>query len=311
MTDEGPDGSPSSSVTVLLNRLSGTLARGEVAPADVERAFAAAGCRATVRSLRPDAMGAAIEAFAQAHGDDPDAILAIGGGDGSLGQAAAALSGRAAALAVLPLGTFNNFARDLGLPLDIDEAVAVIAKGFRRRIDLGEVNGRVFVNNSSIGFYPFLVSQREALRRRHGVSKLLATIPALWRGFRDTGWRLLTITATLDARPVRTPCLFVGNNVYDLENFGRRQHLDRGELGVCVIRGRSRLRMLRLPLLALGRKLDDADEVDRFTCTELHLDSRRRALHVALDGEVLRLATPLNYRTRPAALAVIAPQEVL
>ena len=196
-----------------------------------------------------------------------------------------------------------------GLPLDIDEAVAVIARGFRRRIDLGEVNGHVFVNNSSIGFYPFLVSQREALRRRHGVSKLLATIPALWRGFRDTGWRLLTITATLDARPVRTPCLFVGNNVYDLENFGRRQHLDRGELGVCVVRGRSRLRMLRLPLLALGRKLDEADEIDRFTCRELHLESHRRALHVALDGEVLRLATPLHYRTRPGAMMVIAPRD--
>jgi len=237
----------------------------------------------------------------------PDAIVA-GGGDGTVGSVAAALVDGPIALGVLPLGTLNHFAKDLGLPLELDAAVERIARGQMHRVDVGEVNGRVFVNNSSLGLYPDIVRERERQQRRLGRGKwaalVWATIGAL-RRFPFLGVRL-----SIDGRAAsrRTPFVFIGNNVYSMEGLaiGARERLDAGCLSLYVAQRAGRLRLLQFALRALFGKLEQARDFDALCAAGIDVESRRRRLRVATDGEITVMAPPLRYRTRPASLAVIA-----
>src|SRR4029079_14151203 len=110
-----------------------------------------------------------------------DELLVVGGGDGTISAAASALVGTDTRLGILPLGTLNHFARDLGIPTDLDEAAQLIARGHVRRVDVGEMNGRIFINNSAIGLYPLMVVDRDLQRRRLGRSKRVAMLVASLR----------------------------------------------------------------------------------------------------------------------------------
>ncbi len=305
---DGAEDKIAAPMLVLVNMDAGSVAEAEALVGKLRDAFAVHNLSPIIRALPAAEITMLAEDFASAHHGNPDVTLVIGGGDGTIGAAAGATAASGITLGVLPLGTFNHFAKDLGLPLDLAGAVATIAAGHRRRVDLGEVNGQVFINNSSIGIYPFLVTHRDALRRRHGFGKLLATIPALWRSFRATGWHFLNISATIGRNPVRTPCIFVGNNAYDLQTLGTRAALDAGTLGICIVKRQTRLGLLILPVLAALGRLSCSDDIDMFPCAEITIASRKRRLHVALDGEVMRMRTPLRYRSRPAALSVLAPR---
>ena len=237
-------------------------------------------------------------------------LVVAGGGDGTLSCVAGALAGTGAALGILPLGTLNHFARDLGVPLDLAEAAAVIAQGRTRAVDVAEVNGRVFVNNSAIGLYPLMILDRDSQQRRLGRSKRLAMIVASLRTLFRFHHRRLTLTVN-DERSGRidTPLLFVGNNDYriDLGAPGQREKLDGGQLCVFVLRKQTRRGLIAATVRALmGRSRDDdmmrIDGVER-----LHVSSRRSRLAVSLDGETALMDTPLDYRIRPKALKVVAP----
>ena len=114
---------------------------------------------------------------------ETDAIV-VGGGDGSIRTLASVLAGTDVPLGVLPLGTLNHFAKDLGIPLQVEEAAAIIAAGRTRVVDLAEVNGETFINNSSIGIYPYMVIDRERRRARHKLAKWMAMVPAFFRMLR-------------------------------------------------------------------------------------------------------------------------------
>jgi diacylglycerol kinase family enzyme len=213
-------------------------------------------------------------------------------------------------LGVLPLGTLNHCAKDLKIPLDLDAAAATIAEGHVRAVDVAELNGRVFVNNSSVGIYPFLVEERDAEQKRHGIGKLAALGPALLSTFRRSSWHWVSVVAGDDRRVVRTPCVFVGNNFYDMAALGIRRNLDRGELCVYLVKQQTWLGLVLLPLkLALGLA-DPARDIELLRVAEVTLRSGHERLRVALDGETDRLAPPLVYRVRPRGLEVLAPVEV-
>jgi diacylglycerol kinase family enzyme len=236
-------------------------------------------------------------------------LIVGGGGDGTLNALASVLAGSDSALGVLPLGTLNHFARDLGIPLGLDAAVQVLAKGKRKSVDVGEVNGRVFVNNSSIGLYPAIVHRREKLRRRLGGGKWHAMLWAMLTVLR--GHPFLDLTLELDgvAHRRRTPFVFVGNNVYEMERFyiGLRKRLDAGVLSVYLTQRQGRVRLILLALRALFGRLHQARDFEASTTRELRIESRHKRLLVATDGEVTALDMPLKYRIRPGALRVIAP----
>jgi diacylglycerol kinase family enzyme len=235
------------------------------------------------------------------------------GGDGTVSTVAGALIDGVVPVAVLPLGTLNHFARDIGMPLDLAEAARAIAAGPVARVDVGEVNGRTFINNSSIGLYPEIVLTRDAVRRQTGKRKWVAMLHALWRVLRRFPLlrvRLDTPDRRLDAR---SPLVFVGNNEYLVEAtaLGKRERLDGGRLSVYVMRCRGRFQLLWLMLRTIFQRPERVPDCENDSVREAWVTLRRphRSVKVALDGEVVRMGSPLHYQIRTAALpVVVAPR---
>ena len=297
-------------VRAIVNRGGGTLlgSGGDDAEAEarLSSAFEAAGVEADVRLVDGPCLQDEFRAAAQ--DDALDAVVA-GGGDGTVSCAAGELAGTGRPLGVLPLGTLNHLARDAGIPTDLDGAVATIAANNVRPIDVGEVNGRTFVNNSAVGLYPHMVKQREELQQRLGRSKRLAMLSASLRALSRFSRHRLTIEMRGLKAPLETPLLFIGNNVYEtsLLALGRRAELDGGELCLYAPMVRGRLQFLSLGLRGLFGLSRQRDFASLTGIAEAIVHSRRAALTVSLDGEAVTIATPLRYRVRPGALRLIAP----
>ena len=236
-------------------------------------------------------------------------VVVAGGGDGTINAVASVLAGSAAAFGVLPLGTLNHFAKDLGIPLELDAAVRTVAEGRRIRVDVGEVNQKIFLNNSSLGLYPDIVREREKQQHRLGRGKwpaaAWATLAAL-RRFPFLSVRL-SVDGVQHAR--RTPFVFIGNNEYSMQglSIGERARLDGGTLSLYVAQRPGRLGLLRFAWRALCGRLAQERDFDVMLSDRLDIETRHRYLRVALDGEVNLMATPLRYRILPAALTVIVP----
>jgi diacylglycerol kinase family enzyme len=254
------------------------------------------------------ASGKGIERAARAAVDEGCELLVGGGGDGTIGTVAAIAAEAGLTFGVLPLGTRNHFARDLGLPLDLDGAMQVILAGNTRTIDLGEVNGRVFINNSSLGVYPRLVRFREQLRK-YGLAKWAAALWALLAVLRRHPFVGVRITADGEPMVRRTPFVFVGNNEYRMEGLSaaRRDSLSDGVLALYVMNASGRRNLLWLAWQILRGRTADLKELEVFRVEEAEIELRRRTTHVALDGELLSVRGTLNYRVRPGALTVYAP----
>jgi diacylglycerol kinase family enzyme len=239
---------------------------------------------------------------------EADAVIA-GGGDGTVRTIAAALIGSGIPLGILPFGTLNHFARDLGIPIYLSQAVETISTARVRTVDAGCVNGRVFVNNASIGAYPYLVLDRER-RRKSGLKKGAAMLFAGFKLLRFFPLRRLRLRVEGQSEIFRTPCLFVGNNKYRLEFFslGRRERLDGGELWIYVAKQQTRLSLLWFTFRALVGLTQAERDLRIFAVKSAEIDSRRRRLNIAMDGEVEWLRPPLKFRIRPASLRVYAPE---
>ena len=294
-------------VRVVANRSGGTLKDAEGDPAEqLHAAFAAAGVDADIRLTEPDDLSDALREGAHAPGLD---ALVAGGGDGTLSCAAGHLAGTGRPLGILPLGTLNHLARDAGIPSDIEAAAAVIAAGHIRAIDLAEVNGRVFVNNSSVGLYPDMVRLREAEQERKGRSKRLAMLSASLATLRHFRRHRLWVAAEGQAERVHTPLLFVGNNRYQVNLFslGERETLDDGELCLYAIHAGSRLGMVWAGIRGIFGRLDQQRDFLTAYASELEVSSDQTQLTIAVDGETVRMETPLRYRIRPKALNLIVP----
>ncbi|HUP91302.1 MAG TPA: diacylglycerol kinase family protein [Solimonas sp.] len=233
-------------------------------------------------------------------------LVAAGGGDGTINAVASVLVGTEVALGVLPLGTLNHFAKDLKLPLELEDAVTVIAAGHVAQVDVGEVNQRIFLNNSSIGLYPDIVRDRERQQRRLGRGKWLAFFWATLTMLR--AYPFLRVRLSLDGHDIerRTAFVFVGNNDYVLEGFdiGERARLDGGHLSLYTTQRTGRVGLLRLALRALLGRLRQARDFDALRAREITVETHHAQLRVATDGEISPMATPLHYRIRPGALRV-------
>ena len=271
----------------------------------VSAALKQAGIDADVELVAGDDLEARCETIAQRG----DKLLIVGGGDGTVSAAASALIDTQTALGILPLGTLNHFARDLGIPFEVDAAAQAIADGRERRVDVAEMNGRIFINNSAIGLYPLMVVDRDAQRKRLGRSKRLAMVVASVRTLMRFNHQRLTLTINDEKARIDTPLLFVGNNDYriDLRAPGQRESIDDGQLCVLVMRKKSRTGLIAASLRALLNRTRPDDMVRVDGVERLRVDSRRSHLAVALDGEVVREPPPLDYRIRKQALRVIAP----
>jgi diacylglycerol kinase family enzyme len=205
------------------------------------------------------------------------------------------------------LGTLNHFAKDNGIPLELEAAVAILAQGRITHVDAGQVNGHVFVNNSSIGLYPQIVRNRE-LSQAQGAGKWKAFAQAVLYVFGRYSKLNLMIAAPEKTVALRTPFVFIGNNRYEVAGVqaGSRQDLDKGLLWVHGAPNAGRARLLWLALKTL-LGLASHREWHNFEATELEIRVRGRGVRVSTDGEVLELASPLRYRILPHALKVMVP----
>jgi diacylglycerol kinase family enzyme len=290
-------------ITVLLNPRAGT--QDDAAVERVTEGFRRA--RAGEPEIRivegPSVRTAVSDALA--HGST---LLVAGGGDGTVSSVASAIVGSDAALGILPLGTLNHFAKDLGVPLDLDEAIRVVAAGRVVRVDVAEVNGRPFINNASVGMYASLIAERQAMQRL-GRGKWLAHGLAAARVWRRYHRLHVLLGADGRQRGVRTPFVFIGNNEYQLSGLelGGRTNLDAGRLHVCMAPGMPRRQVARMILVAIFGDVCELEGFEAFTASEVTLDGGTPRLRVSLDGEVVILDNPLTFRIRPRALPVIVP----
>lgn len=237
-------------------------------------------------------------------------LIVAGGGDGTVNAVAAKLVGTDKTLGVLPLGTLNHLAKDLNIPLDLEGAAQTLVAGRVAKIDVGEVNGRVFLNNSSIGLYPTIVRKREKLERL-GSGKWPAFIWAALAVFRR--YPFLDVHVNADGREFarRTPFVFVGNNEYIMEqlNIGGRERIDQGKLSLYMASRTGRWGLIRLALRALLGHLREEKDFLAMQTREVRIQTRHKRIRVATDGEVDILETPLDYRVRPGELKVMVPRE--
>ena len=294
-------------IPVLVNERSGG-GRGAQEVDAIVAAFRDAGLEARVHAAGSEP---SMREAARHHAGEGAPIVVAAGGDGTLSAVAGALAGSATALGVVPLGTFNHFARDLQIPLALDAAARVIAGDHRARIDVGEVNGRVFINNSSIGLYPTLVLHRKKRQRRLGLGR------GRWR----TGlWAamgvarrhpMLDTVISVDGKTVRrrTPLVFIGNNEYRMSGLHveARDRLDAGRLSVYLTLRPGRTALVRLAWDALWGRIESARDFEALSAHSARIATRHRRLPVATDGEVTLMDMPLDYRIRPRALEVVVP----
>ncbi|MGI8932032.1 MAG: diacylglycerol/lipid kinase family protein [Sphingomicrobium sp.] len=288
----------------LVNRAGGGEDDSEDRRARTEAALAGAGIVGPVELVD----GADLRDRAGQAVTDGVPLLVIGGGDGSVSTAAGEAAGTGTRLGILPMGTLNHFARDLGIPLDLDQAARLIASGAERRVDVGMLGERAFINNLAIGLYPLMLVDREGQQRRLGRSKRLAMLVASLRTMRRFHAQRLILTIDGGEARTETPLLFVGNNAYHLAlpGAGRRDALDQGRLCVVVMRSKGVPGFLAATvraLVGLGRP----EDMEQWEAQNLRVDSSSKRLTVAIDGESATVETPFDISIRPRALNVIAP----
>jgi diacylglycerol kinase family enzyme len=236
--------------------------------------------------------------------------LVAAGGDGTINTAAQLLAGSELRLGILPLGTLNHFAKDLGIPTDLEAAAEVVLGGSVCRVDVGQVNDRVFLNNSSLGAYPAIVRLRERYQAG-GMGKWIAALWATLAVMRRHPFLAVRLTVEEEAMVRRTPFVLVGNNQYRMVGLhaASREALTKGELAVYVLNAERRRGLLRLAWQVLVQGVDRVQELDLFTVAEATIETSLPRIQVALDGEVTILDSPLHYRTRASALQVLVPAE--
>ncbi|WP_177177829.1 diacylglycerol/lipid kinase family protein [Citreimonas salinaria] len=246
------------------------------------------------------------EAAAQGY----DTIVAAGG-DGTVSAFSGVLSETGTRLGVLPMGTFNFLARSMGIPEDIDEALDVLRSGTERRIALGEINGRTFINNASLGAYAAVLEAREKIYARWGRSRLAAYWSVIVAML--TLYRPLKMTVTVDGieHRVRSPMAFIAIRPYQLDEYGLEgaDAVRDGQLALYLAPDGGRLQLLWRAFKILTRRVNPGEDYRLMTGSEFVIRTERTRQLVARDGERERMKGPFTVRLKPDALGVIVPTQ--
>lgn len=297
---------PHKSTKVIINARSGASDKEEVRRLLAE-GFALNGVAFDISIARN---GAEVAQLARQAAREDWGVIVAGGGDGTINTVAAAVLDSEKSLGILPLGTLNHFARDLRIPLELDAAARALTSGKFVSVDVGEVNGQIFVNNSSLGLYPTIVHEREK-QQRLGMGKWPAFFWASVAAFRRYPFLDVRLRAREKDFQLKTPFVFIGNNEYLMEslNIGARERLDGGMLSVYVTDRTSRLGLVKLAVRALFGRLRNDKDFLALSTDEVQIQTRHKSMSVAFDGEVRVTKPPLHYRIRRQALRVIIPTE--
>jgi diacylglycerol kinase family enzyme len=283
-------------IPAFINPEAGTA--GEVTSA-IERSG-----RFVLHEVQP---GKLTDAVAAAMRDGASRVL-VAGGDGSIAAAASALVRTPVELAVVPAGTLNHFAKDHGIPVEPAAAVALAAEGSAHPVDVGYVGDRLFLNTSSVGEYVSFVQVREELEPRMGYR--MASLVASWRVFVRSRPFRLELNIRGQRRLYRTTLAFIGVGERELRLpiMGGAVEGGRNDLHVIIPRTPTRPRLVLTALVAALRGLRAAEDelhLDSFLVDRCRLAIRRRLLEVSVDGELVPLRPPLEYRVERGAVQVV------
>jgi YegS/Rv2252/BmrU family lipid kinase len=297
--------------SVIINEGSGSHA-GDTLRSDIEQAFDRLGMRVQWLEIHRKALAGSRERAVEDLIARAEGTLAVAGGDGTVNAVASACRKLRRPLGILPAGTFNYVARNLGIPDDLTEAAKLIAAAHSEPIAVGEINGRLFLNNAGFGLYSYMIERREVAKRRFGRHRIVAFLS----GLRILAERhpLYHIHITADGREhrLKTTTLFFGVNALQLANYNvaAARYVEGGLLAVLSLRLDSRFDIARTAWAALRGKTESAENVDATAATSVRVTTRRRALKVAIDGEITVLRPPLEVRIVRDALQVMLPPKV-
>jgi diacylglycerol kinase family enzyme len=237
--------------------------------------------------------------------------ILVAGGDGTIATAAALVANKDVELAVLPAGTLNHFAKDHGIPTDLDEAAVAATGSVIIGADIGYADDSVFLNTSSIGAYVTFVRDRERLEKYVGyrIASLIAAV--------QTMYHLRTFTVTLEVegakKTYRSSMVFIGVGERELKmpTLGSRVKNGRRGLHVMIVRGHGKARLFAIALAAIAKGTKEASklpEFDNFVVDSCRIDLTRSRATIGVDGELKKMQTPLDYRIERDALhLVVAP----
>ena len=298
-----------SSITVILN--SGATLEEKIKLEElITRAFANAQCECSIVNIKGNEdIGRVCEDLvikARAH----NAIIVAAGGDGTVNTIAGLCYRHGVTMGVIPLGTFNYFARELLIPTTIDEAVTVIAGGWSRRVSIGLMQDRVFLNNASFGLYTKLIRQREQASSHFGRIRIIAAAAAVYSLFHRHKLFSVIISGLEGEETHYTPMVFVGNNTLQLENLGMElaDCTKQDRLAVVVMQPMTRLETSALLLLGALGKLRYQSKLSAYCADDFEVTSRRKTIELVIDGEIITCQTPLKFRVEKHALSVVVPQ---
>lgn len=239
-------------------------------------------------------------------------ILVAGGGDGTICCVAEAALKHGKTLGVIPLGTFNYFAKNLGIPLAPDEATKVILEGETVRASVLDLDGRLILNNTSIGIHPSVLLKRRQLYRRWGRNQINAYLSVALTAFQPPP-RLRVRLGTEEGEVVRdTPLVMVCSNAFQMEAFALagKECLAEGQFALYIARMAGRLTIFQLGWRTLLRRLRPGVDYDVICTSDVTIETlRHRRFRAAVDGDLERLESPLRFRVGDKALCVIAPRE--
>ena len=247
------------------------------------------------------------DAVAQAR--QAEGIVVAAGGDGTLNAVASQVLGQGVPFGILPQGTFNYFGRRYGISQDTEPALRGLLGGELRPVQVGLLNGRLFLVNASLGLYPQLLEDREAYKQRFGRSRLVALWSGLVTLLRAPRQLSLRLEYEGRVRDLRAPTLVVGNNRLQLEHIGiDPTELDHNRLVAMATRPVGTLALYGLLLRGLFSRLGDAEHVVNFAFDRLAVSIRgRRRVKVAMDGEISWMDAPLEFKVSETPLPLVVP----
>lgn len=300
---------PRLAAIVLLNPSAGSTWPAEVLRARLEAARARVEDEVRLVEVGPGQPLQSLAERAVADAAVANAVVVAAGGDGTVSTVARACFLRGVPLGVVPTGTFNYFAREWGVPEDPADALRAALAGRRVPVDVGFVNGRLFINNASFGIYPRLIRERESTSARLGRSRWVARLAAFVSLLR----RQRRFAVSLETQGVRqmrrATMVFVGNNGLQLQQLGLEvaDCVTLGRLAVIVQPRIARWHRLRQLLLGLLGRLHQEATLECFCASTLVVDSKRRMIELAIDGELCRLPPPLVFSKGARALTLMLP----